>query len=113
MTHRRLASGTRVQVGSILITEKFGNMQIMNSRAPASAIVVERADIDDFAIALTHWRLRPGDVTVGSIMVVEASDNLKISTTHTPSNAVTIAVVDIDDLRVAVKVALKHLEGQA
>lgn len=47
-----LAQGTRVQVGSILITETFGNMKISITHSLSNTITIERGDIEDLMVAL-------------------------------------------------------------
>lgn len=120
MKNRPLAQGTRVHVGSILITEKFGNMQVAAAREPSNVITVERADVDDFTAAFNrhlglttlfgHLSAAEGVSTrVGSILVANTADGLRIFTTHTPSNAIAIERAAVDDLRAALREAREHL----
>jgi|SRR5271154_449347 len=113
MKHRPLSQGTRVHVGSILITEKFGNMQISTTttHGPYNVITVERADIDDLMTALNQHLAGGKSTCANSIAVAQVFGNLKISTTHTPSNTILIAADAIDDLTTALAKALTHREG--
>src|SRR5271154_3521743 len=100
MKHRPLSQGTRVHVGSILITEKFGNMQISTTttHGPYNVITVERADIDDLMTALNQHLGGGKGTCATTIGVTQVSDTLKISTTHSPTNTTLIAADPIADL---------------
>lgn len=48
----RIAHGTDIIVGSIRVQAQHGNLLISKTHTPDERFVVERADIDDFLVAV-------------------------------------------------------------